>query len=231
MLIRLLLAHIIADFPLQTNSIYNWKEKSKLGILLHVSIHFLTSYFILYKFLNLKLLGVITLITIIHFSQDWIKLYLQNKFEIFNRISAFILDQILHFCVIFLVFYALAPVMFGFISPFLKPLSYNDNIGLLFAVSILSSFGGCVAIYFIDKSILKRKLVYKKELSGLLERFLIPIVIFFKMNIIYLISIIVLRGLYYYLYNNKKEFKIIRTINLVLSPIIALILSLILFLF
>lgn len=225
MFIRLILAHVIADFPLQTNNIYNYKEKSKLGILLHVSIHFLTSYFLLYKIFNLKLLGIVLLITLIHFFQDWVKLYLQNRIELFDSIFALILDQVLHIFIIFLIYFHIAGIMFSFVPLKLFPLTYTDQIGLLFSVSLLSSFGGCTAIYFIDKSILQRKISYKKESSGLLERMLIPIVIFLKMNIIYLVLIIAIRAYYYYIYNNKREFKIIRTVNLILSPAIALILS------
>lgn len=229
MLIRLILAHAIADFPLQTNTIYNYKEKSKKGILLHVLIHFLTSYVLLFNMFNLKLLGIVSLIAIIHFFQDWFKLYLQKKHEIFNRTFAFIFDQVLHIIVVFISYYYISKMLFGFIPHNFFPVSYSDKIGLLLSLSILASFGGCVAIYFIDKSILKRNITYKKEYSGLLERMLIPIIIYLKMNIIYLLLLIVIRALYYYIYNNRKEFKIIRTVNLILSPVIALLLSIIIF--
>ena len=229
MLIRLILAHVISDFPLQTNKIYNLKEKTNWGIFLHILVHVIVSVVLLYNKLNLQVLGILFTIGIIHFLQDWLKLFLKDRIAIIDTVSTFVVDQILHIGIIFFVFYIISPRLFGFIPPNLVPLSYNDKLGLLLTISILSSFGGSIAIYFVDKSVLKRSIPYKKDLSGLLERMLIPIIFFMKMNFVYIVLLIFIRAIYYSLC--KRDFEVIRTINLFLSPLIALSLALFLFLF
>ncbi len=89
-LAALLLAHLIGDFPLQTNRIFRWKLQSNLGILLHVVIHLLVTALLLQEpeqfWLLLVWLGVI------HFGIDWLKL----RIPVRHQAPGFVIDQMAH---------------------------------------------------------------------------------------------------------------------------------------
>ena len=90
----LVLAHLIADFPLQTNRIFAMKLESNKGIALHVFIHlFVTSLLIKEPYNHLSLFIVLG---ITHFLIDWLKL----RFPTNRQAAGFVLDQILHLIVL-----------------------------------------------------------------------------------------------------------------------------------
>ncbi|MCI0398497.1 MAG: DUF3307 domain-containing protein, partial [Chloroflexi bacterium] len=70
-LATLLLAHLIADFPLQTNRIYALKIRSNAGIALHVGIHLAVTILLLKNALADWLLLLILAVS--HFTLDWLK--------------------------------------------------------------------------------------------------------------------------------------------------------------
>lgn len=91
----LLLGHLIADFPLQTNWIYRFKTQSWLGVLLHTCIHLLVTATLIYPFQRaLPLLGILG---ILHFMTDYTKVRVQGK----RQSPGFLADQIAHLVVIF----------------------------------------------------------------------------------------------------------------------------------
>jgi hypothetical protein len=86
----LYLAHLIADFPLQTNHIFELKAQGNRGILLHVGIHLLVAAVLIqnayhYWYVLLLLGGM-------HFVIDWAKLRLPWR----RQAPGFILDQFAH---------------------------------------------------------------------------------------------------------------------------------------
>lgn len=86
----LLLAHLIADFPLQTNWIYAMKLKSNKGILIHVLIHLIvTSLLIKDPLSHLPLLAILGAS---HFLFDWLKL----RYPTQRQVPGFLVDQVLH---------------------------------------------------------------------------------------------------------------------------------------
>ena len=85
-----LLAHLIGDFPLQTNRIFKLKNEGNLGIALHVAIHvIITAIFIQNP---LQHWHVLAILGIVHFATDWAKLRIPMR----RQAPGFVLDQAAH---------------------------------------------------------------------------------------------------------------------------------------
>lgn len=111
----LLLAHLISDFPLQTNRIFRMKMQGSKGLALHAAIHVLVTALLIQNYWQVW--PVLLLLGILHYITDWAKLrYARNPLT-----TGFIIDQAIH--VITLVFIAtLAPQIIPvFPLWFLKP--------------------------------------------------------------------------------------------------------------
>ncbi len=96
LLLTLLIAHLFADFPLQTNALARLKEKYWLGVFLHVLVHIAVMALLLdqpNRYLTL-LLGV----GAVHFLIDAIKLLYPGA----KGIAYFLLDQALHVATLWL---------------------------------------------------------------------------------------------------------------------------------
>jgi hypothetical protein len=93
----LLLGHLVADFPLQTDHIFRLKKRSSLGVLLHVGIHVGIMAVLLQNPLaqwrELLILGVS------HFLIDWVKVHSKTRQEWLG----FLLDQAAHVSVLVLM--------------------------------------------------------------------------------------------------------------------------------
>ncbi|NPA91268.1 MAG: DUF3307 domain-containing protein [Chloroflexi bacterium] len=90
MLIALIIAHLLADFPLQTDYIYTLKVRGNWGIIPHVLVHVVVTAFLLATPLHYwpLLLGIF----VSHYLIDWLKLHLPCP----NPVRAFLLDQAMH---------------------------------------------------------------------------------------------------------------------------------------
>lgn len=112
-LLRLLLAHIIADFFLQTKWMVEGKEnggkKSILMLTLHSVIHSLMAYLIVGDW-SLWYIAIVIFVT--HFIIDWCKIQFRG-----NSVSAFLIDQLSHVAVIFVLWMTILP---GSISDIIK---------------------------------------------------------------------------------------------------------------
>ena len=93
-LFTLVLAHLIADFPLQTDRIFAMKLKSSRGIALHVLIHLLVTALLIKDPLSHMPLFIILAVT--HFSIDWLKL----RFPTQRQVPGFLIDQVAHLTVL-----------------------------------------------------------------------------------------------------------------------------------
>ncbi|MBU1854032.1 MAG: DUF3307 domain-containing protein [Candidatus Omnitrophica bacterium] len=101
--LRLLLAHFIGDFPLQSNSIYKLKYRGLKGIVPHSVI--IAGSLILFSWPYLKLPGLwgfICVVTIAHLLQDWMKMVWKKGQK--ENFCQYLLDQFLHIGVIATVF-------------------------------------------------------------------------------------------------------------------------------
>lgn len=92
-LLRLLFAHIIADFFLQTDKICDMKKaKPSVGLPIHSLIHAACSYIIVGEWTNLMIPAIIF---VSHLTIDWAKIkYMQDG------VKGFLLDQTLHLIII-----------------------------------------------------------------------------------------------------------------------------------
>lgn len=93
----LLLAHLIADFPLQTNRIYALKTQGNKGLALHVAIHLAVAAMLLDQ--PWQHLPLLLAYGAIHFTVDWFKL---NQTAV-RQTPGFVLDQLAHLLTIILL--------------------------------------------------------------------------------------------------------------------------------
>jgi len=110
-LVKLLLAHLVGDFFLQTTKSVKSKEKDKLkstALYIHVLIHGALAFVAVW---DVALWYIPLMIMVSHLLIDAGKLYATNKK---NKRWLFLADQIAHIAVIFALFSFLNPAMFSF---------------------------------------------------------------------------------------------------------------------
>jgi hypothetical protein len=97
---RLLLAHIVADFPLQTNQIFKIKNNTQWGVLFHTLIVLIFSILFTFPYLeDPKVIIILLVIFLSHTLIDKLKLEHSKKTDkAFTRVL--LLDQSLHIAVI-----------------------------------------------------------------------------------------------------------------------------------
>jgi len=145
---RLLLAHIIADFPLQTKQIFKVKMNTKWGVLLHSSIVLIFSILFAFPYLeNLRVIIIILIIFATHTIIDKLKLEYSKKTNN-QSIKIFLLDQFLHISIIAALSFNFGKI-YLLISPFNNVFLnylihlYNNDI------FIISLIGYIATIFFI----------------------------------------------------------------------------------
>jgi hypothetical protein len=133
LLATLILAHLIADFPLQTDWIFRLKSRHWAGVLLHAAIHAGVTALLLQN--PPRHWPMLVTLGGIHFITDWLKL--RVKFKL--RSPGFILDQAAHGLALLLL--ATWPVqMAGILPPiYLYPaVAYATLPALLMLLSVLA---------------------------------------------------------------------------------------------
>lgn len=99
LLITLLLAHLFADFPLQTNGLAKLKKTHLSGVLIHVLIYMVVTALLLQN--PFHYWPLIVGVAVAHFLIDAAKI--NCKFR--NEVNCFVLDQFLHFISVALAAY------------------------------------------------------------------------------------------------------------------------------
>jgi len=152
--LKLVLAHLIADFILQFEELYQLKVRSFLGHLAHALIHGIVSLLILFPYLNEPVIWAFAAgIVVIHLAQDLIK-YSFTKKKPANTFFYFMADQACHLLVLSAIL--LLPVSHevrGFPQfPLLDSL-YRTNAWTLYAIFfILLTFAGSYILNAFTKS-------------------------------------------------------------------------------
>jgi len=128
---RLLLAHVIADFPLQTKKIFKEKANTEWGVLIHTLIVLILS--ILFSFPYLRDPKVITILLVIFLSHTVIdKLKMEYSKKTKNQsIRILLLDQVLHIAII-------AALTFNFTESCLLSSPFN-SVFLNYLIDIYNS--------------------------------------------------------------------------------------------
>lgn len=178
--LKLILAHLIADFILQFEELYQLKVRSFLGHILHALIHGLISLAVLYPYLNeFRIWLFVAGLVGIHLAQDLIK-YSATKKTPANTFIYFMVDQICHVLVISVIFlFPVSREVRGFPGfPLLDSLYRTDlwTVGAIFF--ILLTFAGSYILNAFAKSYLKERsplyLISSPEMAhAILERSLV----------------------------------------------------------
>ncbi|MDD5226483.1 MAG: DUF3307 domain-containing protein [Candidatus Omnitrophica bacterium] len=178
--LKLILAHLIADFILQFEELYQLKVRSFLGQLLHVLIHGLVSLLLLYPYLNAPTIWLFVAgLVLIHLGQDLIKYTFTQKTPT-NTFVYFMTDQFCHVLAISAIFlFPISHEVRGFPAiPFLDSI-YRTNLWTLGAIFFITlTFAGSYILNAFAKSYLKERaplyLISSPEIAhAILERSLI----------------------------------------------------------
>ncbi len=156
--LKLILAHLIADFILQFEELYQLKVRSIAGHILHVLIHGSVSLFLLTPYLKDPWVWVFVIaLTLIHLLQDLIKYGLTKKYPA-NTFIYFIADQVVHVLVISTVFlFPFSQDLNGFASyPGMNRFYLNDFWTLLTIFFILLTFAANYTFHAFYQSYVKR---------------------------------------------------------------------------
>ena len=145
---RLLLAHIIADFPLQTIQIFKVKTNTKWGVLIHTLIVLIFSIIFAFPYLeDPKVIIILLVIFLSHTVIDKLKMEYSKKTKN-QSIRALLLDQALHIAII-------AVLTFNFTESYLLSSPFNSAF-LNYLIDIYNSdifivslIGYIVSVFFI----------------------------------------------------------------------------------
>ena len=177
---KLVLAHLIADFILQFEELYQLKVRSRLGHFFHGAIHFLCSLVLVSPYPNIPFIWIfIAVISVIHYFQDRLKYALQEKHpeQIF---WCFTIDQVFHY--LFIASFLLFPYHFserGFPRFPILDFFYSGNTFTLYAIAfIAATFKGSYFLHALRRSFIKNTrpdhfITSPEVLHGLLERGLV----------------------------------------------------------
>ncbi len=181
--LRLLLAHFIADFPLQLTGIYNLKLKKAWGSFIHSGIVMLVCVVLCMPFLRKPEMWVIMFwIWIVHGLQDWGKVVYCERAKR-DTLWIFILDQLMHIALISMVF--IIPGLSSLVAPAGESIIlriYADNQIVICAMGyIFAGFGGVFVNLYVKAGFLKIPAMDVprgiKKYYGIAERVLIVMLI------------------------------------------------------
>lgn len=105
---RMVLAHLLGDFTLQSDLVAKWKRESWFGMPLHCLTHLITLLALTWPFLGqrwvygMKGWQICIAITLIHYIVDITRVFLIRRFNVRDGLVMFAIDQILHYYVLFL---------------------------------------------------------------------------------------------------------------------------------
>lgn len=146
----LLLAHVIGDFPLQTDVIFRLKKKSVWGVVPHVIICTFVNIVALWPFLKLvQVWYAILFLALIHIILDRGKILLSSWLAKDNFLQ-FVIDQGLHILSIFFAAAFLAPYLSDSTINF-TGLYANPELLIKLTMVIFAAFGGTPIVYYVQK--------------------------------------------------------------------------------
>ncbi|NOY59655.1 MAG: DUF3307 domain-containing protein [Calditrichaeota bacterium] len=178
----LLLAHVIGDFPLQIDYVYQLKRKSFWGVLPHSFICTVMNVLVLLPFLAKGQIWIaILFLLVIHTILDRSKIVISDKFAGENLLH-FLLDQGLHIFSIWIVAIWLS-ISIDYYSFQIPGLFSNRELVISLIALIFAAFAGTPIIFYLHQFWARKKQEtnassdiqypsFLKRLPGLFERFL-----------------------------------------------------------
>lgn len=151
---RLLLAHFLTDFTFQTNRVATWKRESISGVAVHSGIFLALSVFFCLFTENFtgfttqylfntwwKLPGwlCIVLIFIIHFGEDYYRIWSIKEGGSSDNVLFFFWDQFIHVIIIFLF------------SPINSNFSLSEKIVVIAILLVLITHFSSILIYYLEQ--------------------------------------------------------------------------------
>jgi hypothetical protein len=185
----LYLAHLLADFVLQTSRMVNLKRAGKIagyarhGAVLYVAMLVLTGFFVPGSLVSLRLQVAIIALTLVHLAIDWCKIRLGARYAVADGTLAFSLDQLLHGFTIFLVAWWIVGVPAAHDMMHVLGLLRRPGNKILLALVVYAAviFGAGYLIRFLTKPLMRDLKLSESQAQlsnagmfiGWLERFLI----------------------------------------------------------
>ncbi|MBN1622372.1 MAG: DUF3307 domain-containing protein [Endomicrobiales bacterium] len=166
---RLVLAHLLTDFTLQTNYIARWKRQNVWGGMAHALIFLFSAGALCYNYLtdiwvilgnNIIIYGwmAILILTIFHFLEDEWRVWTIQKWNSPDSFIFFAWDQVIHFVLIFIF----APQTEGL---------FPEKWVLLGTLFILTTHFSTILIYYIEKQFFgQAEMPVDKKYISMIER-------------------------------------------------------------
>lgn len=150
----LILAHLIADFPLQFTHVYNLKFKSVVGQLPHTLVCLAVMAIVGYPLLGLWTYWVfILLVALGHLLIDSLKIWVLDPLRGPDDLWMFLSDQLLHLLTISAVFLTSLPAV-SFEGSLLQDLNQNGIVNSCIFF-LLATFFGTYLLTSIKRTLLK----------------------------------------------------------------------------
>ena len=99
----LLFSHICADYLCQSKRFVYWKRKNNSYFLFHIFLIWLFAFLFFLPYRSGKAITVVTILAISHLAVDKFKIRLKKRRPEINKKMLNVVDQCLHFLLIFLV--------------------------------------------------------------------------------------------------------------------------------
>lgn len=174
---RLLLAHFVADFPLQLDSIYRLKTKYVWGSFVHSGVFILLAALFLWPLwavVDFWLFLVFLFIS--HGLQDFSKILYTRKNNR-DTVWFFLFDQFLHIVFISVVLWFPFSVRnFAVAKSSLLYLYFQDGVIMYLVFAVAVGFGGSIFIPYVEKLVQRQEAVEippKYKYFGVFERILV----------------------------------------------------------
>ncbi len=146
------LVHFLADYPLQSFKLVQYKRRSFLGVLIHSTVHLLTLLIFLFPFLpNAKLIFAILIVYITHNIIDQTKVTLNKSHPQYRRFLYF-LDQTLHCSIITTCVYFVGSLQPKYLSEWFLKIYSNQSVILYLLTLVLTTYFLDVSRHFISKN-------------------------------------------------------------------------------
>ncbi len=225
---RLILAHLIGDFVLQTDKVFVIKQRYSWGVLVHASIAGVLSLLFAGRYLGYPEVFVgLVLLWISHFLIDKAKLLLNRKLQK-ERVDLFLVDQGLHIGLIWLLVQIVSEK--GSLPINVVGFSYlynNDVFIKLLCGYITVTYGVMVFIYSVKSTLGVRVELppIKQRLIGFLQRGAIVTSVMLGGLFYLLIPVILVLSALLFLGKNWRYGKLDFALSVILSLLIGVLLS------
>ena len=160
LVLAVLLAHLLGDFPLQTSNMVQGKRQGGRAYLVHGGIHFLVLTLCIAVFVGLELLSslrfwiLVGAYIVVHLGIDRAKQALVSTKKLADSASVFVVDQVLHVCtIILLAWFLTQPVWSSVRSQFSWSAGTGERILEAAIVYVGVVFAGGYLIRYLTRNL------------------------------------------------------------------------------